>query len=120
MKDTFQHIKIPILNSEYYVLLGWGNEKQAIPWLKKVIGPTFKEEDLEGPRGHCWSSGLYYCVPVLYISLPTKDKHFLSTVAHEAVHALNLIWEYIAEDSKNEVYAHSIGYIVHEVEKRIR
>jgi hypothetical protein len=118
--DKFTHINVPILNNEYFVLVAWGEQKKAIPWLKKAGDIHTTPKDLEGGRGHWWASNSWHCVPVIYINIPVKDDRFYATVSHESVHAINQIWEYIGEDCKHEAYAHCVAAIVEAVTKEIR
>jgi len=112
------HIKVSILNDDFYVTVCWGNLKEAE---KYIVSITDQETKVDMARSYAryWSIASFVYMPVIYVNLPVGDERFHSSLAHEAVHAINAIWEYIGEESKDEIYAHSIGAIVHAVDKEL-
>ena len=119
--DKFTHIKVPILNNEYFVLVAWGEQKKAIPWLIKKTGHYFIDKKfLDTGRAHYFKSDLYMCLPVIYMNVPIKGLEFHASLSHEATHAIECIWKHIGEDTHTEVYAHSCAAIVRAVTKEIR
>jgi len=118
--DKFTHIKVPILNNEYFVLVAWGEQKKAIPWLTKTTGwDDITKKLLSTARGHYWESKLWHCLPIIYVNVPIKGMEFQATLAHEAIHAVECIWKHIGEDSHYEVYTHSCAAILRAVNKEI-
>jgi hypothetical protein len=122
MKTKFTHIKIPILNSEYWVVVIWGDPKKMWKFARKkykdiTIPPDWFEP--EHSRGHVMSRK-DYC-PMIVMHIGPDDKHFWATLAHEAVHAIDVIWSMIEEHHhRHEVFAHSVGAVVAAVEAKLR
>ncbi len=113
-RKTLKTIKIPILNSEYSVWVLWGDKNKALKWIRKELEDKNINFDDLGYRGRTFNHTGYH--PVIYIAVET---HFYATVAHEAIHAIDFIWDFIGEKQKGgEIYAHSIGAIVNGVEKK--
>lgn len=118
--DKFTHIKVPILNEEYFVLVSWGNQKDAIPWLLENTGfDDITKKFLNTGRGHYFKSELYHCLPIIYVNVPVKGTEFWATLSHESTHAIECIWKHIGEDGHYEVYAHSCAAIVRAVSKEL-
>lgn len=118
-KSKPKSVVVSILNDEYVVHVHWCNASQIL----RIARRHFEDEEItkswfEGVRGKTMKKKSYNSL--IWIDLPITDKHFLSTVAHEAVHAVNFIWEDIGEEIKDEAYAHSVAAIVHAVEKKMR
>ena len=110
VKRKYHYLEVPILNNEYWVYVIWGDKDRCIKFLKKHFEDVyFTEADFDGIRGKCFSRKGYH--PVIYLVDP---KHW-GTVAHEACHAVQRIWDYIGEESFGEVYAASVGAIVRRV-----
>lgn len=106
-----KEIVIPILNDEYKVIVCWGSPKD----IEKVIKDWHKDKadvmlDSENTRGRC-----YYkkgCHPIIAMpSKPTTPEQ-IGTLAHEAVHAINNIFDMISEYQRDELFAHSVGAVV--------
>ena len=122
IRTGFKHIKIPILNDEYWVDLVWGDPKQQLKFARK----KFKDETItknwfgiEVDRGYVLRRP-NYC-PLIVMHIGPQDKHFWATLAHEAVHAIDQIWEMIEENTKrHEVFAHSVGAVVAAAESYLR
>ena len=117
---SMRYIRVPILNSEYWVDIYWNcNEKKAL----EIARENFEDEninrnDLRDLRG--WSMCRPKYCPMIWLNLPAGDKHFFSTLAHEACHAVDDIWTAVGEGQSHEVYAHSVGAIVFAVESKVR
>ena len=104
-------IEIPILNNEYKVIVYFGNSKGLKKVLKRYHFPKSKDHKvLAGKRGICILADR--CHPV--IALPQRPQTFEScgTLAHEAVHAVAFILNYINQTDVGEVFAHSVGAVV--------
>lgn len=112
MKNKLKVIKVPILNRDYCVYILQGKKEKALKWLVSYYGDAdLSIDDFENYRGRTfYKKG---CYPVIYL-ITTKHKY--STLAHEAVHAIDYIWKYIGENNKDEVYAHSVGAVVFAIE----
>jgi hypothetical protein len=105
-----KEIVIPILNSEYKVIVCWGDEK----FLKKVM-KSWYYPDFPIPLGERRGSTYHRsdCHPVIYLPRKPKTKEEIGTLAHEAVHAVNHIFDMIEDDNRStEVFAHSVGAVV--------
>ena len=104
-------IEIPILNKEYKVIVVFGGKKKVAECLKKY-GYALTDTTYHENRGY-----LYYntdCHPVIALPRRPKTPEEIGTLAHEAVHAVSHIFDYIHEHSRDEVFAHSVGAIVRE------
>lgn len=109
-------IEVPILNSEYWVYVVWGDG--SVRWISKKLNDAYiEDEEIHNYRGKTWHRPSYN--PVIHMIVEPGDKHFWGTLAHEATHAIKFIWDSIGEDSFWEVYAHSVGAVVHAVELEI-
>lgn len=104
-------IIIPILNDEYKVIVCWGDPKQ----IEKIIKSWHKDKadvmlDAENMRGRC-----YYkkgCHPIIAMPSKPKTPEQIGTLAHEAVHAVNNIFDMVSEYNRDEIFAHCVGAIV--------
>ena len=103
-----KEIVIPILNYDYKVYLIIGSDKECINYVNKYLKTRYTTEDTTNNRGMTFYKAGFH--PVIWLRKGIDDPY--NTVTHEAVHAINYIWEYIREDSKEEVYAHSVASIV--------
>lgn len=105
-----KEIVIPILNDEYKVIFTWGNAEQ----IKKVLESYGHQEwatiGMENDRGRCfYTSGSH---PVIAMPGKPKTPTEIGTLAHEATHAVEYLFDYISEKPGGEIFAHSIGAIV--------
>jgi hypothetical protein len=108
---------IPVLNSEYKVIFTWGNPEEIGKVLKSwghkehaVLGGV---EDRRGVTFH--SMGFH---PVIAMPRKPKTPTEIGTLAHEATHAVNYIYDMLGEDYRNsELFAHSVGAVVRGVLK---
>jgi len=108
-----QEVEVTILNDQYKVYLFICDEEYIRKYVLGYFGDDFDFSSVntqqQGLTFYRW--GLH---PVIWIRKGVKVKY--SVLAHEAVHAINFIWEYIKEETKDEVYAHSIEAIVRALE----
>jgi hypothetical protein len=96
-----------------YIL--WGETIEIRNWIKEYYGEEVALNVSDGWRGQTyWSEGKHPTI-VIYSSKCEKYEMY-STLAHESVHAINYIFSAIGEESRDEVYAHSIAAIVRAVE----
>lgn len=112
-KIQTRSIVVPILNDEYKVVVCWGGEN----WIEKVLTSWGHENihllDLENMRGQTfWTKD---CAPVIVLRHRPKTGEEIGALAHEAVHAVSWIFDRIEEESRSEVFAHSVGAIVRKV-----
>lgn len=109
-------VVIPILNSEYKVIVVMGDEK-----LLKKVAKVWYYPDFPIPlgdrRGGCYNRS--DCHPIIHLPRKPKTPTEIGTLTHEAVHAINHIFDKIQEGNRNtESFAHSVGAVVREVLKR--
>lgn len=105
-------IIVPILNNEYKVIVCWGKEKE-VNKVARGWGHKKAAIDLTNFRGQT-----YYtkdCHPVIALPKFPKTPEQIGTLAHEAVHAVNNIFDKVGESKTDEIFAHSVGAIVREV-----
>ena len=108
-KDNFNLI-IPILNTEYKVVVCWGDEKFV---QRTANGLGYKEKISMGNNdGICYSHDNLY--PLIILLNAPKAPYEIAVLAHEAVHAVRDIWDLVEEDLRmsDEIFAHSVGAIV--------
>ena len=110
-------IEIPILNSEYKVIVCFGNAKFIGKVLKRWGHcPTSTIGGIEDRRGACFHSK--GCHPVIALPRRPKTPSEIGTLSHEAVHAIGHIFQMIEEKYLDtEIFAHSVGAIVRGVLK---
>ena len=112
-------IVVPILNHEYKVVVCWGDLKH----LKKTlldhhyspdhITKTYIDKQAEKRRGMTFRE--HRCYPTIWINADLPAAEAMGTLAHEAVHAVDFIFEDIEENlHHSEIFAHSVGAIVRE------
>lgn len=111
-----KEIIIPILNDEYKVVVCWGNPTQ-IEKITKSWGhnPEDTKSSLLNNRGVCFYSEGHHPI----IALPAKPKNAteIGTLAHEACHAIEDIFNKISQPPSGELFAHSVGAVVRRVLK---
>lgn len=110
---------IPIFNKEYKTVVCWG----GLPHLRKTllnhhyspdnISKTFIKDQTENRRGVTFRE--FRCYPVIWINADLPFHDCMGTLSHEAVHAVDFIFQAIDEDVvHSEVFAHSVGAVVRE------
>ena len=112
-------VVIPILNKEFKVIFSWGSEEEVKKVLKKWKYPMDEilKEHFRG-RGVCFQ--FPGCNPVIALPGLPKTPAEISALSHEAVHAVDYIFEIIGEESCGEVFAYSVGAIVEEVLEEVK
>ena len=119
--DKFTHIKVPILNDEYWITVCWGDwGETAKKYIRSITEPNMDFGGIEASRAMFYASTNFSFMPVILMCIPLKDKHFFSSLAHESVHVINELWKHLEEPSKEEVFAYSVGAIVYAVERQVR
>lgn len=118
-------ITVPILNHEYKVVVCWGNLKQ----LRAVLldhyyqgdyhNKSYLENETVNRRGVTFKQAR--CHPVIWIDANIPATDAIGTLSHEAVHAVDCIFNDIDETlHHSEIYAHSVGAIVRETVKAMK
>ncbi len=104
-------VKVNILNTEYKAYVIWGKPKEAKDYINSYFESDFELSEFSDCRGKCFYRKGFH--PTVWVN--DKDR-FWATLAHEAIHAINYIWEFVREENRDEVFAHSVGAIVWAVE----
>lgn len=105
-------IDIPVLNSEYKVIVVFGKPKEVLRVLKKEKYPK-THISFDNARGLCVHAKGY--PPVIAMPCAPYTTTGMGTLAHEATHAVDFIMRSIGEDTTTtEVYAHCVGAVVRE------
>lgn len=104
-------VVIPILNKDYKVIFTCGTPEDIKKVMKKHKFPLDQlDEAYFNGRGVCfYFPGL---PPLIAMPRAPKTNEEIATLAHEAVHAVNDIFEKIGEERGGEVFAHSVSAIV--------
>ncbi len=120
-KKDFHHIRVRILNEDYFVDVCWGDPVEACAFARaKFEDREIKLDVFEDKRGLTVYRKHYnpmIFVSTEYCSKRCSEKHFFATLAHEAVHAVCDIWGKVEENTTGEVFAHSVGAVVAAVER---
>ncbi|MFA5558891.1 MAG: hypothetical protein WDA59_05450 [Methanofastidiosum sp.] len=104
-------IVIPVLNTEYKVVFTYGTPEEIKRVLKRYYYPMEKilSDHFDG-RGVCFHwPGVH---PVIAMPQIPKTSDQIGTLAHEAIHAIDDIFEKIGETGSREVYAHCVRAVV--------
>lgn len=110
---------IPILNNEYKVIVCCGNDKQIAKVLKNWHHNCDDVRSaMTDRRGVCFYAK--NCHPIIALHRKPKTADEIGTLAHEATHAVNNIFEKIEENASDEVFAHSVGAVVRETLKGMK
>ena len=106
------YFKVPVVNAEYFVFVCIDTREGGLRRVKKYFKDTGEvwTPDIFEVRGKTFRNSAYN--PLIWIDVNGKD--FLSTVAHEACHAMIEIFNYIDQDitKAEEVFALNVGFIV--------
>lgn len=114
-------VKVPILNDEYSVIVCWGSPEKIAKTLKRWYYPkdaydtSFTNDSMQNRRGVTYYHSK--CHPVIALPSKPKTNAEIGTLAHEAVHAIEDIFEKIQQPIGGELFAHSIGAVVRGVLK---
>lgn len=118
-------VTVPILNHEYKVVICWGDLK----YLRKTlldhyynqdnVTMTMLERETENRRGVTFRE--HRCYPTIWLDADISAVDTMGTLAHEAVHAVDFIFQAVDEDMiHSEIFAHSVGAIVRETVKTMK
>lgn len=114
MKDKrYKEFEVPILNDSYKVYVYLGNKNRANEAICKYLGIT-GELFLEENRGKCiYKKGFHPCI---WIDSALPYQEAVGTLAHEAIHAVSDVMDYLSMDARdtsgNEFLAHSVAAII--------
>lgn len=117
VKRKRKFVVVPILNDEYCVVVVFCDLKVLLKEMKSCNYPQdnqtteFINNSLEGRDGFTLANPR--CHPIIWLKREPKDADSISTLAHEATHAVNDIFKKLQETPEaEEFYAHSVGAIV--------
>lgn len=105
MKDM---IVIPVFNDQYKVIFTWGNWRRVAQSYHHQISPG--EDVLEDRHGVTLS--MYGLHPLIIMPRFPKTPDEYSTLAHEAVHAIEDIFTYMGAKTEGEIFAYCVGSVV--------
>lgn len=115
-------VTVPILNHEYKVVVCWGDLKHLRKTLidhyyePDNVTKTMLEKETEKRRGVTFRE--HRCYPTIWLNADMGATESIGTLAHEAVHAVDFIFEALDENMyHSEIFAHSVGAIVRETVK---
>lgn len=105
-------LQVPILNDKYCVIVAWGSFRSIQKLLNANGYPKedWHEKRFEGANAVTFIRG--NCHPVIAMPSSPLTCEQLGTLAHEACHAVEHIFEYIGQPIGGEVFAHSVGAVV--------
>jgi len=116
-KSKNKEIVVYILNTEYKVIVCWGDSRYL---LKKAHKWGFDDLTLEGFNERLKQlRGVTLvrprCHPVIALPSRPDDAYKVSTLAHESCHAVADICKYLDITLDGEFFAHSVGAVVRKV-----
>jgi hypothetical protein len=102
--------RITILNDEYKVIFIAGNVKFSKKLADDYGYSNWDSSMLYGKRGlTIYKKGFF---PMIFMpKIPTKSDEY-ATLAHEAVHAIDYLFDSIGDDNRSELFAHCVGAVV--------
>src|SRR5574343_1007333 len=103
---TYKSKEIYILNDQYCVEVVIGTDRDVRKCLENRGYPKDTELGLESVMGMTYF--FEGCDPVIALPRFPKTPEDMGTLAHEAVHATDYIFEYIREGKTKEIFAHSV------------
>jgi hypothetical protein len=107
------YLRVPILNDEYAVVVCWGTAGEVAKVLRRWHYPQ-EPELLEG----CWEAWRGRCFqhpdrhPVIALPEPPTTPEQIATMAHEAIHAVDAIFDKIGAGWEGELFSHCVGAVV--------
>jgi hypothetical protein len=105
MEDT---IVVPIFSDEYKVVVTWGNWRKAARAHKHYVS---REEDILANRFGVTLTTEFQHPMIVLPRFPTTPNE-ISVLAHEAVHAVECIFEYKDITPGGEFFADAVGAVV--------
>lgn len=111
-------ITVPILNNEYSVKVCWGSLDNARKTLTDLGYGEYEFLALNEKRGVTFYNP--DLPPLIAVCGTPRTAEQIGTLAHEACHAVEFIFQHIGQTIGDEVFAHSVGAIVRETLKAVR
>lgn len=109
--------KVPILNSEYFVIVYVGKKDELVKHGAKytTYSPKTLARDIQNRRGTTYD--LFPDLnPLILIDGDSPAHSAIATLAHESSHAIQFIENFLAIDDKSgEFRGHGIGAIMRKV-----
>lgn len=113
--------KVPIFTEEYSVIVVIGARKDIIKFISKYTGSTIQEVEIfftDYCSGLCWNC-LPNNHPLIAVDGQLNAFKQISTIAHEAAHAMDYIADHIKLEH-TEFRAHGIASIMRHIFKNIK
>ena len=112
-----KYYEIPILNNEYWVYVCIGKDYEELSRkLVRHFGDKYDEnidpETFKNKRGRILKKNSF--IPYIFVNLNyCKTKNlFYATLAHEACHAIDEIFNMIGDNNRDELFAHSVSAVI--------
>ena len=113
MKRACKEFEVSILNDSYKVYVYLGDKNKSERAIQKYLGikdELFSEEN----RGRCVYKRKFH--PCIWIDSSLPYQEAVGTLAHEAIHAVSDVMDYLEMDARdtsgNEFLAHSVAAII--------
>lgn len=117
-----KEVRIPVLNKDYLVVVCWGDSAYIHRVIKAWGYDDISLQDLNarlaGLRGVTFRRNHLH--PVIALPKAPRGANEIASLAHEATHAVFSIFDYIGEDTGEEIFALSVGAIVRDVLEAIK
>ena len=112
-----KRIKVPIFTEEYFIIVIIGSLEE----LKKAVKGKVDAKYLDNKRGICLDTLRNGEPPLILINGDYEYSHCISTIAHEASHAMDDIEDYLnIKDINGEFHAHGISSVLRHTLKYIK
>jgi hypothetical protein len=103
-------VVIPILNDEYSVVVCWGTFDERVKALIRWGYATNDKDLIRHTKGQAFFNSK--CFPLILLPHKPVSGDDAATLAHEAVHAVTDIFNFIDQSLDGEVFAHSVAAVV--------
>lgn len=107
MKNTL--IKVNVLFETYSIILIWWDKFESFMQISQFFKDNWEELEVkESDFEWCFWKTFYeaWVDPVLWVSDELETViEAVPIVAHESIHCVDLIFEYLSEESHDEIYA---------------
>ena len=109
----YKEYVVPILNDEYKVYVYIGDKVKTNKAICKYLGENMDFIQTENRGKSVYHKGFHPCI---WVEGKLDYKTATATLAHEAIHAITHIMDYLGMDMRdwtgNEFLAHSVGAIL--------
>lgn len=110
---------------DYTVRVCIGEHEKALQYIAHIFEDSY-EEMPDGNRGYeargiCYHKTGY--VPIIWIAKYPETPREIATFAHEAIHAVNHLFDWSATPTNRdteEVFAHSVAHIINNVLEKLK